>query len=97
MEDPRPAERRGVSPRAFCRAVMHDYERQWSRATGHGVRHPLRLKMDTLQTWCEWSCSPEEFEARLLAAEQSADTGAALLAEELLPLWRAVNAPTGKG
>ena len=67
---------------------MHEYERQWSRATGHGVRHPLRLKMEHLQHWCNESCSSADFEARLIEAEQSDDIGLALLAEELLPLWR---------
>ena len=79
-------------PTAFCRAVMHEYERQWSRATGHGVRHPLRLKMERLQGWCDDACSPEDFEARLIAGEQSEDAGVALLAEELLPLWKSVKA-----
>jgi hypothetical protein len=79
-------------PTAFCRAVMHEYERQWSRATGHGVRHPLRLKIERLQAWCSEACSAEDFETRLKAAEQSDDAGLALLAEELLPMWRAVQA-----
>lgn len=79
-------------PRAFCRAVMHEYERQWSRATGHGVRHPLRLKMELLQSWCEQACSIEEFEARLRESQQSDDVAAELLADELLPLWKAVRA-----
>jgi hypothetical protein len=82
-------------PTAFCRAVMHEYERQWARATGHGVRHPLRLKMEHLQNWCDASCSVEDFEARLLDAERSDDVGLSLLAEELLPLWRAVSAGGG--
>jgi hypothetical protein len=77
-------------PTAFCRAVMHEYERQWSRATGHGVRHPLRLKMERLQVWCDQACSPEDFETRLMEAEQSEDPGVALLADELLPLWKTV-------
>ncbi len=79
-------------PTGFCRAVMHEYERQWSRATGHGVRHPLRLKMEHLQGWCDETCSADDFEARLVAAETSDDDGLALLAEELLPLWRTVRA-----
>ena len=79
-------------PTAFCRAVMHEYERQWSRATGHGVRHPLRLKIERLQTWCSEACSADDFETRLKTAEQSDDAGLALLAEELLPMWRAVQA-----
>ena len=69
---------------------MHDYERQWSRAAGHSVRHPLRLKMERLQTWCDNACTPDEFEARLLQSQQSDDVGEELLADELLPLWRAV-------
>ena len=69
---------------------MHEYERQWSRATGHGVRHPLRLKMERLQEWCDKACTPAEFEARLLESQKSDDVGAELLADELLPLWRTV-------
>ncbi|HET6318200.1 MAG TPA: hypothetical protein VFG86_17230 [Chloroflexota bacterium] len=79
-------------PQAFCRAVMHEYERQWSRTSGHGVRHPLRLKMEHLKGWCDDSCSPDDFEARLTLAQQSEDIGQALLADELLPLWRTVQA-----
>jgi hypothetical protein len=69
---------------------MHEYERQWSRATGHGVRHPLRLKMERLQVWCDETCSQEEFETLLLERQQSSDIGDELLADELLPWWRAV-------
>ena len=76
---------------------MHEYERQWSRATGHGVRHPLRLKMERLQTWCDETCTPADFEARLGQARQSDDIGTALLAEELLSLWRAVPAASRPG
>jgi hypothetical protein len=74
---------------------MHEYERQWSRAAGHSVRHPLRLKMNTLQTWCDSSCSAEEFEARLVEGQNSDDVGTELLADELLPLWRAVRSGGG--
>jgi hypothetical protein len=79
-------------PRAFCQAVMHEYERQWSRGGGHAVRHPLRLKMERLKGWCEESCSQAEFERRLDAASRSDDVAEALLADELLPLWRSVRA-----
>jgi hypothetical protein len=75
-------------PAAFCRAVMHEYERQWSHAGGHAVRHPLRLKMERLKGWCDDTCSVEEFEQRLTTACQSEDVGESLLAEELWPLWR---------
>jgi hypothetical protein len=67
---------------------MHEYERQWARATGHGVRHPLRLKMERLKSWCDETCTAADFEARLLEAQQSEDVGSAILADELLPLWR---------
>ena len=77
-------------PAAFCRAVMHEYERQWSRAAGHSVRHPLRLKMERLSAWCGDALSPEQFEAQLPEKQRSEDVGEELLADELLPLWRAV-------
>jgi hypothetical protein len=77
-------------PRTFCRAVMHEYERQWGHTSGHNVRHPLRLKMERLQAWCADQLTPEEFEARLLEKQQSDDPGEELLADELLPLWRSV-------
>jgi hypothetical protein len=79
-------------PRSFCRAVMHEYERQWSRGGGHAVRHPLRLKMEQLKAWCDEAYSTDDFEARLEQACQSEDPGVALLADELLPLWRSVRA-----
>jgi hypothetical protein len=78
-----------MQPQAFCRAVMHEYERQWSRGGGHAVRHPLRLKIDYLKVWCDQSQSVDEFEQRLEEARQSNEPGIALLAEELWPLWRA--------
>jgi hypothetical protein len=76
-------------PQAFCRAVMHEYEHQWSRATGHGVRHPLRVKMEHLQVWCDQACSSDDFEARLLEAASADDPGLSLLAQDLLSMWRA--------
>jgi len=76
-------------PAEFCRAALHEYERQWARSMGHSVRHPLRLKMERLRAWCHEALSEEQFEARLLEAEHSDDVGLSLLAEELLPLWRA--------
>jgi hypothetical protein len=79
-------------PQAFCRAVMHEYERQWSHASGHGVRHPLRLKMQRLESWCDSACSADEFERRLLESQGSDDVGTELLADELLALWKATRA-----
>ena len=71
---------------------MHEYERQWSRSSGHGVRHPLRLKMERLKGWCDESCSSADFEARLAQAQESDDIGESLLAEELVSWWRTVRA-----
>ena len=82
-------------PRAFCRTVMHEYERQWSRAAGHAVRHPLRLKMERLSGWCEESSDVSAFEARLRRAEGSEDPGESLLAAELLPLWETARSGGG--
>ena len=79
-------------PQGFCKAVMHEYERQWSRAGGHALRHPLRLKMEQLRQWCDQACSAEEFETRLASAQRSDDVGQSLLADELLPLWQTVRA-----
>jgi hypothetical protein len=69
---------------------MHEYERQWLRAAGHSVRHPLRLKMERLQSWCNDTIQAEEFESRLVEKQQSSDVGEELLADELLSLWRTV-------
>jgi hypothetical protein len=74
---------------------MHEYERQWSRGGSHAVRHPLRLKMARLGEWCEVEGSPDEFEQRLRTAAGGDDVADALLADELLPLWRATQA-TGR-
>jgi hypothetical protein len=46
--------------------------------------------MECLKNWCDETCTPADFEARLITAEQSEDIGTALLADELLALWRAV-------
>jgi hypothetical protein len=79
-------------PRAFCQALMHEYERQWAAGGGHAIRHPLRLKMERLKGWCDESCSAEDFADRLRQAETSDDPGESLLAAELLSLWREVAA-----
>lgn len=81
-----------LSPATFCRAVMHEYERQWAQASGHAVRHPLRLKIERLAGWCGQAPTPEAFEAQLADAHASDDPGTALLADELLPMWRSVAA-----
>lgn len=79
-----------MAPHVFLRAVMVEYERRWLQATGHGVRHPLRLKMNSLAILLERSFTPDELDATLEAAAASDDPGAELLADELLPLWRSI-------
>jgi hypothetical protein len=69
---------------------MHEYERQWSHASGHSVRHPLRLKMERLASLCENAPSSSEFDTRLGELQASSDIGDELLADELVPLWRTV-------
>jgi hypothetical protein len=69
---------------------MHEYERQWSRAAGHGVRHPLRLKMERLAVLCEETPTMANFETRLREMQASTDIADGLLADELVPLWRTV-------
>lgn len=69
---------------------MHEYERQWSRAAGHGVRHPLRLKMDSLAVLCTETSSAADFDARLRQLQDSSAVGDELLADELLPWWQVV-------
>lgn len=76
-----------MEPADFCRALMHEYERQWSSAGGHAVRHPLRLKMERLGAWCQDACSADAFEARLQESLASDDPGLSLLAQEVQPLW----------
>lgn len=79
-----------TDPGAFCQAVMHEYERQWSRAGGHALRHPLRLKIEALRSWCDAGNTPERFDEELQRAQESDDAGLALLACELRPLWEKV-------
>ena len=81
-----------MDARTFCRSVMHEYERQWSQASGHAVRHPLRLKMDRLQEWCDRNPSGDELHLLLIEGAASEDVGVALLSVELAPLWESVQA-----
>jgi hypothetical protein len=47
--------------------------------------------MNRLQAWCDDALTPAEFESRLLEGQGSDDIGTALLADELLPLWKAAS------
>jgi hypothetical protein len=48
--------------------------------------------MERLKPWCEASVSADEFERRLEEAGRSDEVADALLADELLPLWRRARA-----
>lgn len=56
------------------------------------MRHPLRLKMDRLAEWCGAELDAAAFQRRLEEGCASDDVGTALLADELLPLWRQAQA-----
>lgn len=77
-----------LDPVAFCEAMLRRYEQEWSVASGHSLRHPLRLKMEAVRNWRDTPCDPEGLEERLVRAQDSDDLGMALASAELLPLWR---------
>ena len=85
-----------MTPQAFCRAVLREYERRWQRASGHAPRHRLRLTTERLHEWCsrsrEWDAAAFEEHLRQAEAAGDGDLAASLLVEELLPLWRAARA-----
>ena len=78
-----------TSAMEFCRTIMHDYERQWTRAQGHAQRHPLRIKMLQLESMIDGALSDAEFEARLNAGASGDDWELGLLCTDLAPRWRA--------
>ena len=39
-----------MTPTEFCQQAMLEYERQWTAAAGHQERHPLRVKMQALES-----------------------------------------------
>jgi hypothetical protein len=78
-----------VSPEEFCRAMMHDYERQWTLAQGHAQRHPLRIKMDQLEALMQHKMGQEDFERILIEGASGDDWELGLLCADLEPRWRA--------
>jgi hypothetical protein len=80
------------TPMELCRAMMHDYEQQWACAQGHARRHPLRIKMQQLETLMQRAPSQEEFERILAEAASGDDWELSLLCGDLEPRWRAARA-----
>ena len=81
-----------MDARAFCRAAMAEYERQWSSARGHQERHPIREKMRVLSQLVDQASSAEEFRERLREGCGGEDPIRALLCEDLAGRWDALAA-----
>ena len=82
----------GQTPMEVCRAMMHDYELQWTLAQGHARRHPLRIKMQQLEALMQRSPSEAELERIFAEAVSGDDWELSLLCGDLEPRWRAVQA-----
>lgn len=78
-----------VTPAEFCRAIMHDYERQWAEAMGHAQRHPLRVKIVRMEELLGRELTAEDFERLLAEAVTGDDWELSLLCADLEPRWRA--------
>jgi hypothetical protein len=73
----------------FCRAIMHDYERQWTLAQGHAQRHPLRIKIHQLEVLMSRSLTDEEFSQVIQDGQRGDDWELGLLCADLEPRWQA--------
>jgi hypothetical protein len=80
------------SPMELCRAIMHDYEQQWTSAQGHARRHPLRIKMQQLEALMQRSPSEADLEQIFAEAAAGDDWELSLLCGDLEPRWRAAQA-----
>jgi hypothetical protein len=77
------------TPMELCRAIMHDYERQWTSAQGHAQRHPLRIKMQQLEALMQREPDEAELERIFAEAADGEDWELGLLCADLEPRWRA--------
>ena len=82
----------GQTPMEVCRAIMHDYEHQWTLAQGHARRHPLRIKMQQLEALMQRSPNEAELEQVFADAASGDDWELSLLCGDLEPRWRAAHA-----
>lgn len=83
---------RAQTPIELCRAIMHDYEQQWTSAQGHARRHPLRIKMRQLEALMQRAPSEAELELIFAEAASGDDWELSLLCGDLEPRWRAAQA-----
>ena len=67
---------------------MLDYERQWTEASGHQARHPLRVKMQALEALMSEAGDPLSFTRLLIEGRTCGDPFRELLCDELLPRWQ---------
>ena len=78
-----------LAPMDVCRAIMHDYELQWTKAQGHAQRHPLRIKIKQLEALMQRKPDEAELERILTEAADGDDWELGLLCADLEPRWRA--------
>lgn len=78
-----------INPDEFCRSMLLEYERQWSAAQGHAQRHPLRLKMASLEHLRSRGLTAEQLGDVLEAGAAADDAGLGLLCVDLAPRWAA--------
>jgi hypothetical protein len=76
-----------MTPIEFCRHAMLEYERLWAAAPGHQERHPLRVKMQALESLMAEAGDAAQFTRLLVEGCASDDPFRALVCNELLPQW----------
>jgi len=76
-----------MTPTEFCRHAMLEYERLWAAAPGHQERHPLRVKMQALESLMAEAGDAAQFTRLLADGCSSDDPFRQLLCNELLPRW----------
>jgi hypothetical protein len=76
-----------MTPAEFCQHAMLEYERQWAAAPGHQERHPLRVKMQALESLMAEAGDVVQFTRLLVEGRTSDDPFRELLCNELLPRW----------
>jgi hypothetical protein len=84
-----------MTPTEFCQQAMLEYERQWTAAAGHQERHPLRVKMQALESLMAEAGDTAQFTHLMAEGCTSGDPFRELLCNELLPRWeRALQSST---
>ena len=76
-----------MTPTEFCQQAMLEYDRQWIAAAGHQERHPLRVKMQALESLMAEARDAAQFTRLMVEGRISGDPFRELLCNELLPWW----------